>query len=157
MICPHQQIKKQATPNGKKPVSPLQEKSKLGLKTASKTNANINPVYVEVSYIPAHGDSHYVDTDFFRKVRARHYVLSTEEPSEKLLNSIIEAKETWEDKSLQITIIPTYESDALTKWYSVNEETLTRLKINITPAASMSTLTMDDNPDLTCQLYKLEF
>lgn len=116
-----------------------------------------NPVYVEMSYIPAHGDSHYVDTDFFRKVRARHYVLSTEEPSEKLLNAIVEAKETWEDSSLPITIIPTYESDVLTAWFTNNEDLLAKLNINITPAASMSTLTMDDNPDLTCQLFKLEF
>lgn len=147
--------KKQATSNGKKLNSPQQEKSRLSVsKALSKVT---NPVYVEVSYIPAHGNSHYVDTEFFRKIRARHYVLSTEEPSEKLLNAIVEAKETWEDSSLPITIIPTYESDVLTTWFTKNEDLLTKLKINITPAASMSTLTMDDNPDLTCQLYKLEF
>ena len=116
----------------------------------------MHPVFLEVSYIPAHGDSAYVDVDFFRKVRARHYVLSTEEPAERLLNAIIEAKETWEDKTVQTTIIPTYESEALRHWYITNEEALVRLRIDITPSATMSTLTMDDNPEMTCQLYKLE-
>lgn len=140
---------------GKKaPVSPSSDKSKLSSKSSNK---NINPAYFEVSYIPAHGDPAYVDTDFFKKVRARHYILSTEEPTEKLLNSIIEAKETWEEKNLHVTIIPTYESDVIRKWFTNNEEVLDKLNIDITPAASMSTLTMDENPDLTCQLYKLEF
>ncbi len=83
--------------------------------------------------------------------------MSTEEPSEKLLNALIEAKESWEEKNLQVSIIPTYESDVIRRWYLENEENLARLKIDITPAANMSTLTMGDNPDLTCQLYKLEF
>ena len=117
----------------------------------------INPVYVEVSYIPAHGNSYYVDVDFFRKVRARNYILSTEDPSEHVLNSLLEAKETWDEKNLQVTIIPTYESEVMRNWFETNEENLARLKIDIMPAANYSTVTMDDNPDLSSQVYKLEF
>ena len=158
---------KKSTPNGKKPNNPsspshdsskstVKQLSTAGAKTVVK-QSHIHPVYVEVSYIPAHGTSFYVDTDFLKKVRARHYVLSTEEPTEKLLNALLEAKESWEEKSLQVSIIPTYESEVVRRWFLANEDTLARLKIDITPAANMSTLTMDDNPDLTCQLYKLEF
>ncbi len=124
---------------------------------AVKPSKPVNPAYVEVSYIPAHGNSYYVDADFFRKVRARHYILSTEEPNEQVLNALIEAKETWEEKSLQVSIIPTYESDVMRRWFEANEENLARLKIEVTPAANFSTVTMDDNPDLSCQVYKLEF
>jgi len=130
----------------------------------SQQNNNVNkpvkqvsPVYVEVSYIPAHGNSFYVDADFFRKVRARNYILSTEEPNEHVLNSLIEAKETWEEKNSQVSIIPTYESDVMRRWFEANEESLARLKIDIMPAANYATITMDDNPDLSSQVYKLEF
>ena len=170
-------LDKKLTPNGKKAnPATLQSPSQNNAtnsdasKTAVKHQTNnghakikstnglgIHPVYVEVSYIPAHGNVFYVDAEFFKKVRARHYVLSTEEPSESILNAIIEAKETWEDKNMQVSIIPTYESEVIRRWFISNEENLARLKIDILPAANLATLTMDDNPDLSCQCYKLEF
>lgn len=107
--------------------------------------------------MPAHGSEHHVDAEFFKRVRARHYVLSALEPSEHVLNALCEGKEVWEDKQLQVTLIPTYETDALRKWYVQNEERLARLKIDVSPAACHATITMDDNPELTCQVYKLEF
>ena len=36
------------------------------------------PFYVEVSHVPAHGNASYVDVDFFKKVRSRYYILSTQ-------------------------------------------------------------------------------
>jgi len=124
---------------------------------SSKPLAKIHPVYLEVSYIPAHGSGHYCDFDFFRRVRSRHYILSTQDASEDVLNALIKAKETWEEKNLQVSIIPTYESEQLRRWYVYNEEKLAKLKIDVYPAASLSTLTMEENPELSCQLYKLEF
>jgi hypothetical protein len=43
------------------------------------------------------------------------------------------------------------------RWFEANEENLARLKIDIMPAANYATITMDDNPDLSSQVYKLEF
>jgi len=177
---------KKLTPNGKKMMNPVSsslspsnasagvaatasnDSNNVTVKSASQSKQQANnvatkpvkpvtPAYVEVSYIPAHGSNYYVDADFFRKVRARHYILSTEEPNEHVLNALIEAKETWEEKSLQVSIIPTYESEVMRRWFETNEENLARLKIDVMPAANYATVTMDDNPDLSCQVYKLEF
>ena len=171
-------LEKKSTPNGKKasivgPQSPSQanapstnsEASKPATKAqtnnshvkAKATNGLVShPVYVEVSHVPAHGNASYVDADFFKKVRSRYYILSTQEPSEQILNSLVEAKETWEDKSCQVSIIPTYESEVIRHWFLNNEDNLTKLKIDILPAANLASLTMD-SPELSCQVYKLEF
>ena len=147
--------------------SPLADSSNKLKKLAATNGANGNqtkplakvqhPVYLEVCYIPTHGNGHYSDMEFFRRVRSRHYILSTQEPNEDMLNALIKAKETWEEKSLQVSIIPTYESDVLRRWFVQNEEKLAKLKIDVHPAANLATLSMDDLPDMTCQVYKLEF
>jgi hypothetical protein len=51
-----------------------------------------HPLYFEVSYIPAHGNQYYVDTEFFKRVRARFYVLSSIVPSQNILNALLDAK-----------------------------------------------------------------
>jgi hypothetical protein len=148
--------------------SPLADNSNKLKKLANSNGMNSNsqtkplakvqhPVYLEVCYIPNHGNGHYSDMEFFRRVRSRHYILSTQEPSEDVLNALIKAKETWEEKSLQVSIIPTYESEQLRRWFEKNEEKLAKLKIDVHPAANLATLSMDDLPDMTCQVYKLEF
>lgn len=139
-----------------KPAFRQQNKSSSGLSKLGH-NSTMHPIYVEVSYIPAHGDAHYVDSDFFRRVRARHYVLSAEEPTEHCLNALMEAKETWEDKTMQVSLIPTYESEQMRTWFTLNEEALAKLKIDIMPAAQHTELSMDNNPDLSLKVYKLEF
>ena len=70
--------------------------------SASVKSQPIHPLYFEVSYIPAHGNPHYVDSEFFKRVRARFYVLSSIEPSQNVLNALLDAKQTWEDKELQV-------------------------------------------------------
>jgi hypothetical protein len=135
-----------------------------------------HPLYFEVSYIPAHGNQYYVDTEFFKRVRARFYVLSSIEPSQNILNALLDAKQTWEDKELlvsfyffcvfssklllykiKVSIIPTYESDTLRHWFMLNEEQLARHKIDVLPAANLSTLTIDNNSDFSCNVHKLDF
>ena len=116
-----------------------------------------HPVYVELAYIPAHGNPSYVDAEFFKRIRARHYVLSSIDFGEHILNSLLDGKETWDDKNLQVTLVPTYESDLLRRWFENNQERLARLKVEITHAAKHSIVTVDENPDLNCQAYKLEF
>ncbi|KAK9871236.1 hypothetical protein WA026_011512 [Henosepilachna vigintioctopunctata] len=66
----------------------------------SKNKKKINPVYVDLTYVPHHGNSNYAYVDFFKKVRARYYVFSGIEPSREVYNALLEAKQTWEDKDL---------------------------------------------------------
>ncbi|RNA31773.1 microtubule-associated futsch, partial [Brachionus plicatilis] len=143
------------------PGSPSQNSDAKSLKNTSASSAlksarsaPIHPVYVELAYIPAHGNPSYVDADFFKRVRARHYVLSAVDFGEPILNALLDGKETWEDKNLQVTLVPTYESDVLRRWFENNQERLARLKVEITPAARHSIVTIDENPDLNCQAYK---
>jgi len=62
--------------------------------------SRINPVYVDLIYVPHHGNSKYVSADFFKRVRARNYVFSGTDPSKEVLNALIEGKQTWEDQDL---------------------------------------------------------
>lgn len=52
--------------------------------------------YVDVAYIPYHGNEHYVDSEFFRRIRARYYVLNAVEISRLTLESLLEGKQQWE-------------------------------------------------------------
>jgi hypothetical protein len=77
-------------------------KQKSPVKMAPKVSHG-PPAYVDVLYVPAHGNGFCVDTEFFRRVCARYYVLSTIEPSQNVLNAIMDAKQSWEDKNAQVT------------------------------------------------------
>lgn len=63
-------------------------------------NKRIVPVYVDLTYVPHHGNAYYAYVDFFRRVRARYYVFSGIEPSREVYNALLEAKQTWEEKEL---------------------------------------------------------
>ncbi|KAK2161944.1 hypothetical protein LSH36_107g05086 [Paralvinella palmiformis] len=116
----------------------------------------VTPFFVDLSYIPAHGDSQYVDVNFFRKVRARYYVLSSLNPSTALLNSLLEAKQSWEDPSLEVTVIPTYDTDGLRHWMGLNHDQLAQLRIDFAPSASRCTIQLQDH-EASCAAYRLEF
>ena len=61
-------------------------------------------------------------SNFFKRVRARYYVFSAVNPSKEVLDALIEAKKTWDNKDAQVTIIPTHETETLCNWMSVNQE-----------------------------------
>lgn len=165
---PSSGAKKLATPAS--PSSPAQKptaESKTATKPTSQQpssnviKAPITPsAYVEVAYIPAHGNSNYVDVEFFKRVRAKHYILSCAEASEQVLNALLDAKEQYwtsgEDKQQVVNLIPTYEWDSLKKWFVNNEDRLAKAHIEIMPAACFAEVTMDSDPTSTCQAYKLE-
>ena len=44
--------------------------------------------------------------------------------------------------NLEVTIIPTYDTDVLGYWVAENEETLTELKIDLAPSASRCTINL---------------
>lgn len=79
-------LKRAATTNGNK----SSDKA-----TNSNSNAAATPLYVDLAYIPHHSDPHYADVEFFRRVRARHYVLSSLEPSAQVLDALLEGKQSW--------------------------------------------------------------
>jgi hypothetical protein len=60
----------------------------------------IQPVYMDLAYVPHHGNSYYTSLEFFKRVRARYYVFSGTEPSREVYDALLEAKRTWEDKDL---------------------------------------------------------
>lgn len=84
---------------GKRPDSP----GKYKLKDLTKRPPT-GAVYVDLAYIPHHGHTSYTNSEFFKKIRARHYVFSGIEPSKQVFNALLEAKQTWEDKDLGKTI-----------------------------------------------------
>ncbi len=57
----------------------------------------------------------------------------------------------------KVSLIPTYESDILRQWFATNADGLAKLNIDVLPSANYNTLTIDGNPDIAYQVYKLEF
>ncbi|XP_025829337.1 microtubule-associated protein futsch isoform X2 [Agrilus planipennis] len=122
----------------------------------SKKSKKYTPVYVDLTYVPHFGNSNYCAVDFFRRIRARYYVFSGLEPSKDVYNALLEAKQTWEDKDLEVTIIPTYDTDVLGYWAAENEELLAKHKIDFSPSASRCTINLQDH-ETSCSAYRLEF
>jgi len=54
--------------------------------------------YVDVAYIPYHGNEHYVDSEFFRRIRARYYILNAVQINRLTLESLINGRQQWDDK-----------------------------------------------------------
>ncbi|XP_052795864.1 microtubule-associated protein futsch-like isoform X2 [Mya arenaria] len=151
--------------------SPSDDKSKAnGIKrpataTGSKATSVSNkmptlpaftPFYVDLTYIPAHGNPNYSDIEFFKRVRARHYVLSALSPNTQILDALLEGKNTWEDKTLPVTIIPTYDNETLRLWMSLHKEKLADAKVEIAPSANRCTIQLQDH-ETSCSAYRLEF
>ena len=116
----------------------------------------VTPFYLDLTYIPNHGDTNYVDVDFFRRVRARYYILSALSPNPAILNSFLDAKEAWEDADAEVTIIPTYDTEVLRQWMALHREKLSQLKVDVAPSASRCTIQLQDH-ETSCAAYRLEF
>ncbi|CAF1554497.1 unnamed protein product [Adineta ricciae] len=128
----------------KKPIAPTSSTAAHSRK--SKQNQLSGPIfYVDVAYIPNHGNEHYVDSEFFRRIRARYYVLNAVEISRLTLESLIEGKQQW-DKQEQtpVTLVPTFDSDQLRQFFVMNKVRLAELNINILPASTRCNVQYDD-------------
>ncbi|XP_054720969.1 microtubule-associated protein futsch-like [Uloborus diversus] len=112
-------------------------------------------VYVDLAYVPHHGDPQYCDVEFFKKIRARYYVFSSINPSKEVLNALLEAKKSW-NEDLDVTIIPTYETDTLGYWMAQNQDDLAEYSIEVAPSASRCTVNLQDH-ETSCAAYRLEF
>lgn len=115
----------------------------------------MTPFYVDLTYIPNHGDPDYCDIEFFKRVRSRYYVLSALSPNPKVLDCLMEAKATWEEKDLEVTLIPTYDNDTLRHWMGLNKEKLHELHMDMTPAVSRCTIQLQDL-ETSLPAYRLE-
>ncbi|CAF4828984.1 unnamed protein product [Rotaria magnacalcarata] len=99
--------------------------------------------YVDVAFIPYHGNEHYVDSEFFRRIRARYYVLNAVEINRLTLESLIDGKQQW-DEQIPVTLVPTYDGDQLRQFFVMNKNRLAELNINIIPASTRCNVQYDD-------------
>lgn len=75
-------------------------KSKVSGGSSRKPEKKVTPLYMDLAYVPHHGDANYTDIEFFKRVRARYYVFSGVEPSRAVFDALLEAKKTWDNKEL---------------------------------------------------------
>ncbi|KAM7003519.1 uncharacterized protein map1ab [Tautogolabrus adspersus] len=114
------------------------------------------PVYVDLAYVPNHCSAKNVDQEFFKRVRASYYVVSgndpgSGEPSRGVLDALLEGKAQW-GSNLQVTLIPTHDSEVTREWYQQTHEK--QQDLNIMVLASSSTVVMQDESFPAC---KIEF
>ncbi|XP_005155077.1 microtubule-associated protein 1B [Melopsittacus undulatus] len=112
------------------------------------------PVYLDLVYIPNHSNSKNVDIEFFKRVRSSYYVVSgndsaAEEPSRAVLDSLLEGKAQWES-NMQVTLIPTHDSEVMREWYQETHEK--QQDLNIMVLASSSTVVMQDESFPACKI-----
>ncbi|NXH00191.1 MAP1B protein, partial [Loxia leucoptera] len=112
------------------------------------------PMYLDLVYIPNHSNSKNVDVEFFKRVRSSYYVVSgndsaAEEPSRAVLDSLLEGKAQW-DSNMQVTLIPTHDSEVMREWYKDTHEK--QQDLNIMVLASSSTVVMQDESFPACKI-----
>ncbi|XP_025896266.1 microtubule-associated protein 1A [Nothoprocta perdicaria] len=135
-----------------------------GIKTSPASNSPKSslsvpmgpPVYVDLAYIPNHCSGKNTDPEFFRRVRASYYVVSGNdatngEPSRTVLDALLEGKSQW-GENLQVTLIPTHDTEVTREWYQQTHEK--QQELNIMVLASSSTVVMQDESFPAC---KIEF
>ncbi|KFP83780.1 Microtubule-associated protein 1A, partial [Apaloderma vittatum] len=113
-------------------------------------------VYVDLAYIPNHCSGKNTDPEFFKRVRASYYVVSGNdaangEPSRAVLDALLEGKSQW-GENLQVTLIPTHDTEVTREWYQQTHEK--QQELNIMVLASSSTVVMQDESFPAC---KIEF
>uniref|UniRef100_A0A8D0KLV5 Microtubule associated protein 1A n=1 Tax=Salvator merianae TaxID=96440 RepID=A0A8D0KLV5_SALMN len=127
-----------------------------GIPKSSSLVTSGSPVYVDLAYIPNHCSGKNTDEEFFKRVRASYYVVSgndasSEEPSRAVLDALLEGKAQW-GENLQVTLIPTHDTEVTREWYQQTHERQQELSIMV--LASSSTVVMQDESFPAC---KIEF
>ncbi|XP_076877623.1 uncharacterized protein map1ab [Brachyhypopomus gauderio] len=132
-------------------------KSNIGSNQKSSSGLSPGPpFYVDLAYIPNHCSAKNVDQEFFKRVRATYYVVSgndpgSGEPSRGVLDALLEGKAQW-GTNLQVTLIPTHDTEVTRDWYQQTHEK--QQDLNIMVLASSSTVVMQDESFPAC---KIEF
>uniref|UniRef100_A0A672YTJ1 Microtubule-associated protein 1Sb n=1 Tax=Sphaeramia orbicularis TaxID=375764 RepID=A0A672YTJ1_9TELE len=137
--------------------SPRTAPSKSSPNPGSKaTSIGELTVYVDLAYIPSGASSPTVNVDFFRCVRSSCYIISGDSPEREelmrqTLDALLDGKKSWPE-TMQVTVIPTFESVLMQEWY---QQTLDRQReLGITVLGSNSTVAMQDETFPAC---KIEF
>ncbi|XP_077586981.1 microtubule-associated protein 1S-like [Stigmatopora nigra] len=113
-------------------------------------------IFVDLAYVPSGASSSTVGVDFFKSVRSSCYVVSGHCPEREglmrqTLDALLQAKASWEH-SVQVTLIPTFESASMQDWY---QETVERQReLGVLVLGSNSTVAMQDDTFPAC---KIEF
>ncbi|XP_056289229.1 microtubule-associated protein 1B [Pseudoliparis swirei] len=115
---------------------------------------NCPPMYMDLVYIPNHCNAKNVDAEFFKRVRSSYYVVSgnnptAQEPSRAVLDSLLEGKAQW-GNNLQVTLIPTHDTDVMREWYQETHDK--QQELNIMVLASSSTVVMQDESFPACKI-----
>ncbi|XP_061671754.1 microtubule-associated protein 1A isoform X2 [Syngnathoides biaculeatus] len=114
------------------------------------------PIYVDMAYIPNHCSAKNIDQEFFKHIRSSYYVVSgndagSDEPSRAVLDALLDGKAQW-GSNLQVTLIPTHDTEITREWYQQTHER--QQELNIMVLASSSTVVMQDECFPAC---KIEF
>ncbi|CDQ57532.1 unnamed protein product [Oncorhynchus mykiss] len=125
-----------------------------GKAAAAMPVPNCPPTYMDLVYIPNHCSAKNVDAEFFKWVRSSYYVVSgndqtAREPSKAVLDSLLEGKATW-GNNMQVTLIPTHDSEVMREWYQETHEK--QQDLNIMVLASSSTVVMQDESFPACKI-----
>ncbi|XP_037548198.1 microtubule-associated protein 1A [Nematolebias whitei] len=131
-------------------------KSSSGSQKSGSPAALGLPIYVDLAYIPNHCSAKNVDQEFFKRIRSAYYVVSGNdaaggEPSRAVLDALLDAKAQW-GSNLQVTLIPTHDTEVTRDWYQQTHER--QQELNIMVLASSSTVVMQDESFPAC---KIEF
>ncbi|KAM9319144.1 microtubule-associated protein 1A [Pholidichthys leucotaenia] len=131
-------------------------KSTSGSQKSSSAGAAGFPIYVDLAYIPNHCSAKNVDQEFFKRIRSAYYVVSgndsaSGEPSRGVLDALLDGKAQW-GSNLQVTLIPTHDTEVTRDWYQQTHER--QQELNIMVLASSSTVVMQDESFPAC---KIEF
>ncbi|KAM8894495.1 microtubule-associated protein 1A isoform 2-T2 [Spinachia spinachia] len=131
-------------------------KSSSGSQKSGSAGAPGLPVYVDLAYVPNHCSAKNVDQEFFKRVRSAYYVVSgndvaSGEPGRGVLDALLDGKAQW-GSNLQVTLIPTHDTEVTRDWYQQTHER--QQELNIMVLASSSTVVMQDESFPAC---KIEF
>ncbi|XP_068434039.1 microtubule-associated protein 1A isoform X2 [Clinocottus analis] len=131
-------------------------KSSSGSQKSGSAGAPGLPIYVDLAYIPNHCSSKNVDQAFFKRIRSAYYVVSGNdaagsEPGRGVLDALLDGKAQW-GSNLQVTLIPTHDTEVTRDWYQQTHER--QQELNIMVLASSSTVVMQDESFPAC---KIEF
>nr|XP_057906512.1 microtubule-associated protein 1B [Doryrhamphus excisus]XP_057906522.1 microtubule-associated protein 1B [Doryrhamphus excisus]XP_057906531.1 microtubule-associated protein 1B [Doryrhamphus excisus]XP_057906539.1 microtubule-associated protein 1B [Doryrhamphus excisus]XP_057906544.1 microtubule-associated protein 1B [Doryrhamphus excisus]XP_057906555.1 microtubule-associated protein 1B [Doryrhamphus excisus] len=129
-------------------------KGASGKLSSSASLPNCPPMYMDLVYIPNHCSAKNVDAEFFQRVRSSYYVVSgndqaSQEPGRAVLDALLEGKARW-DNNMQVTLIPTHDTDVMREWYQETHDK--QQELNIMVLASSSTVVMQDESFPACKI-----
>ncbi|XP_060934831.1 microtubule-associated protein 1B [Limanda limanda] len=125
-----------------------------GKASGAAAQPNCPPMFMDLVYIPNHCNAKNVDAEFFKRVRSSYYVVSgndqtAQEPSRAVLDALLEGKAQW-GNSMQVTLIPTHDTDVMREWYQETHDK--QQELNIMVLASSSTVVMQDESFPACKI-----